>query len=386
MEDKTKQKKETIDIRDVYMETTKTIKQHTVNWIKRYGYWSMVIVLFFIALALSFITVGDVYKRASLTQEEVIQKYIEACDITNSQDVIIVTNLVIEAYAKDEILSQTEYKEFVKNVKSYNYDNVRFDSIAFYLFTKEPQQFIQFQELPKWKIMLVVMTGILGVLVTITLMQTGIQDALATSFMKDKKNEHKQTSAEAAKYRLDAEDYFSRLHTKQLESVRRTELSKSGLIYEDYFDEQGRLKQEEYLDVVKKVLNSALSLRVKHITFNMIATSLSSEKQTEEKFVSIKHYASKTALKSIVLKTGLIVFFVFVSISLVVSAQDPLQAFMSIISTILMFAAGILEYLAAYSFIIDEYSESIDSKIRHLNAFIEDCKHKQYKQVGDTNE
>lgn len=378
------QKKQQIDIRDVYTETMKSAKIHAVNWVKRYGYWSMIVLLFILAVLLSFITVGDVYQRTNKTQEEVFAEYVASGHVLTEYDTLIVKDLITEAFSKDEMIPYSEYDKFIENIQSYSYERTdgtqaRFDSLAFYLYKKVPQKFISFQEVAGWQIVLIVMNGILGVLVTITFMQTGIQDALATPALRKAKDALRQISTEAAKRRLFAEKYFSKLYQRQLESVRRTELSLHGLIYEDYFNEEGRYKQGEYSKVVQDILDKVLKIKVAQLSFDMLATNISN-RNSVNKLIGIKDYTQKTAIRSIISKVVVVVFFTFVSVSLIVSARTPWQVFMHLISTILMFVAGVLEYLNSYSFIVEDYVETLNSKIRHLESFVAYCEEEELKE------
>lgn len=375
------EKKQQIDIRDVYTEKTKSAKAQAVNWVKRYGYWSMIVVLFILAVLLSFITVGDVYQRTSKTQEEIFGEYVASGHVLTEYDTLIIKDLITEAYSKDETIPYSEYDKFIVNIQSYTYErqdgtNARFDSLAFYLYKKAPQKFINIQDVPEWQIVLIVMNGVLGILVTITFMQTGIQDALVTPGLKKAKDDLRQVSANAAKKRLHAERYFSKLYQRQLESVRRTELSLHGLIYEDYFNEEGRYKQGEYSKGVQDILDEVLKIKVAQLSFDMLATNVGNGNGVN-KLIGIKDYTQKTALRSIIMKVVIIVFFTFVSVSLIVSARTPWQVFMHLISTILMFAAGVLEYLNSYSFIVEEYVETLNSKTRHLESFVAYCEEEE---------
>lgn len=387
------QKKQQIDIRDVYTETMKSAKTHAVNWVKRYGYWSMIVLLFILAVLLSFITVGDVYQRTSKTQEEVFAEYVASGHVLTEYDTLIVKDLITEAFSKDETIPYSDYNKFIENIQSYSYERTdgtqaRFDSLAFYLYKKIPQKFINFQKIPGWQIVLVAMNGVLGVLVTITFMQTGIQDALATPALKKAKDALRQISTDAAKRRLFAERYFSKLYQRQLESVRRTELSLYGLIYEDYFNDEGRYKQGEYSKVVQDILDKVLKIKVAQLSFDMLATNVGN-RNSVNKLIGIKDYTQKTAIRSIISKVVVIVFFTFVSVSLIVSARTPWQVFMHLISTILMFVAGVLEYLNSYSFIVEDYVETLNSKIRHLESFVAYCEEEELKESSkmrdDTN-
>jgi len=378
-----------IDIRDVYTEQTKSVKVQTVNFIKRYGYWAMIIVLFVLAILLSFITVGDVYQRMDLTEEEIFNQYVNSGHVLSEHDELIVKDLITEAFANDEIIPYYDYDKFIQNINSYAYDKldgtqIRFDSLIFYLYTKIDQQFINFQDIPKWQIVLIIMNGVLGVLVTVTFMQTGLQDALITPSLKEAKNNLSQVSADASKKRLMAEKYFAMLYQQQLESVRRTELSLHGLIYEDYFNEEGRFKNSNYDENIQKILNKVLKLKIAQLSFDLLATNIGTQNNVN-KLIGLKDYTSKTAIRSIVSKIFAIVFFTFVSVSLIVSARTPLQMFMHLISTILMFAAGVLEYLNSYSFVVEEYVETINSKTRHLGSFISYCNEEE-KLANDTRE
>jgi len=372
-----------IDIRDVSIEKVKSAKTHTVSWLKRYGYWAMIIVLFVLGIFLSLITIGDVYQRTDLTEEEVYQKYISSGHIMTERDMIIVKDIIMEAYSKDEVIDFNEYERFVKNIQTYNYEEVRFDSLSFYIYTKEAQEFINFRTLSKWRIMLVAVNSILGILATITFMQTGIQDALNTKKLKDGKKDLTQASMDASKYRLKGEEYFSKLYKNQLESVRRNELSVAGLIYEDYFDKDGRYIEGKYAEPIQNVLNEALKLRVVQLSFDVLATSITANNKDVNNFNGINQYKSKVARKSIIMKTISIIFVSFISISLIVSAQSAYQAFMNIISIILMFTAGFLEYLNAYAYIIDDYSETLSSKERHLRSFISWCELPKASVISD---
>lgn len=378
-----------IDIRDVYTDKTKSVKVQTVNFIKRYGYWAMILVLFVLAILLSFITVGDVYQRIDLTEEEIFNQYVNSGHVLNEHDELIVKDLITEAFANDEIIPYYDYDKFIQNINSYAYDKldgtqIRFDSLIFYLYTKIDQQFINFQDIPKWQVVLIIMNGVLGVLVTVTFMQTGLQDALITPSLKEAKNNLSQASADASKKRLMAEKYFAMLYQQQLESVRRTELSLHGLIYEDYFNEEGRFKNSNYDENIQKILNKVLKLKIAQLSFDLLATNIGTQNNVN-KLIGLKDYTSKTAIRSIVSKIFAIVFFTFVSVSLIVSARTPLQMFMHLISTILMFAAGVLEYLNSYSFVVEEYVETINSKTRHLGSFISYCNEEE-KLANDTRE
>lgn len=378
-----------IDIRDVYTDKTKSVKVQTVNFIKRYGYWAMILVLFVLAILLSFITVGDVYQRIDLTEEEIFNQYVNSGHVLNEHDELIVKDLITEAFANDEIIPYYDYDKFIQNINSYAYDKldgtqIRFDSLIFYLYTKIDQQFINFQDIPKWQVVLIIMNGVLGVLVTVTFMQTGLQDALITPSLKEAKNNLSQVSADASKKRLMAEKYFAMLYQQQLESVRRTELSLHGLIYEDYFNEEGRFKNSNYDENIQKILNKVLKLKIAQLSFDLLATNIGTQNNVN-KLIGLKDYTSKTAIRSIVSKIFAIVFFTFVSVSLIVSARTPLQMFMHLISTILMFAAGVLEYLNSYSFVVEEYVETINSKTRHLGSFISYCNEEE-KLANDTRE
>jgi hypothetical protein len=378
-----------IDIRDVYTDKTKSVKVQTVNFIKRYGYWAMIIVLFVLAILLSFITVGDVYQRMDLTEEEIFNQYVNSGHVLSEHDELIVKDLITEAFANDEIIPYYDYDKFIQNINSYAYDKldgtqIRFDSLIFYLYTKIDQQFINFEDIPKWQIVLIIMNGVLGVLVTVTFMQTGLQDALITPSLKEAKNNLSQASADASKKRLMAEKYFAMLYQQQLESVRRTELSLHGLIYEDYFNEEGRFKNSNYDENIQKILNKVLKLKIAQLSFDLLATNIGTQNNVN-KLIGLKDYTSKTAIRSIVSKIFAIVFFTFVSVSLIVSARTPLQMFMHLISTILMFAAGVLEYLNSYSFVVEEYVETINSKTRHLGSFISYCNEEE-KLANDTRE
>lgn len=371
------EKKQQIDIRDVYTEKTKSAKAQAVNWVKRYGYWLMIVVLFILAVLLSFITVGDVYQRTSKTQEEIFAEYVASGHVLTEYDTLIIKDLITEAYSKDETIPYSEYDKLIENIQSYTYErqdgtNARFDSLAFYLYKKAPQKFINIQDVPKWQIMLIVMNGVLGILVTMTFMQTGIQDALVTPGLKKAKDDLRKVSANAAKKRLHAERYFSKLYQRQLESVRRTELSLHGLIYEDYFNEEGRYKQCEYSKGVQDILDEVLKIKVAQLSFDMLATNVGNSNGVS-RLIGIKDYTQKTALRSIIMKVVIIVFFTFVSVSLIVSARTPWQVFMHLISTILMFAAGVLEYLNSYSFVVEDYVETLNSKTRHLESFVAYC-------------
>lgn len=377
----TSKKTDNIDIRDVYSDKKENLSKSTVNWVKRYGYWGMIAVLFILATMLSFITVGDVYRLSDSSQEEVFDAYIDSGHILSDYDKIIVKDLIAEAFSQDELIPYSDYNKFVETIQSYRYERAdgtvaRFDSLAFYLFNKEAQQFINLKQLEKWQMVLVVMNGVLGILVTITFMRTGLQDALSTKPLKDTLVKLNQVSTDAAKKRLRAEAYFARLHKNQLESVRRTEATRKGLIYEDYFDKDGRYIDGEYSDTVLKLLKPVLALSVAQLSFEALATSTGGS-NSSSKLLGISNYTRKTAARSIVTKVIMITFFTFVSVSLIVSARNLEQAFMHMISTILMFAAGVLEYLNSYSFIIDEYSETLRSRIRHLESMIEYTKQQE---------
>ena len=378
------QKKQQIDIRDVYTEKTKSAKTQAVNWVKRYGYWSMIVVLFILAVLLSLITVGDVYQRTAKTQEEIFDEYVASGHVLTEYDTLIVKDLITEAFSKDETIPYSSYDKFIENIQSYSYERAdgtqaRFDSLAFYLYKKAPQKFINLQEVPEWQMILIVMNGILGVLVTITFMQTGIQDALVTPSLRKAKEDLQQISSDAAKKRLLAERYFSKLYQHQLESVRRTELSLHGLIYEDYFNDEGRYKQGEYSKGIQDILDDVLKIKVAQLSFDKLATNVGNGNGVS-KLIGIKDYTQKTALRSIIMKVVIIVFFTFVSVSLIVSARTPWQVFMHLISTILMFAAGVLEYLNSYSFIVEDYVETLNSKTRHLKSFMAYCEEEELKE------
>lgn len=148
------QKKQQIDIRDVYTDKTKSAKTQAVNWVKRYGYWSMIVVLFILAVLLSLITVGDVYQRTAKTQEEIFEEYVVSGHVLSEYDNLIIKDLITEAFSKDETIPYSDYDKFIENIQSYSYERTdgtqaRFDSLAFYLYKKAPQKFINIQEIPE---------------------------------------------------------------------------------------------------------------------------------------------------------------------------------------------------------------------------------------------
>jgi hypothetical protein len=122
-----------------------------------------------------------------------------------------------------------------------------------------------------------------------------------------------------------------------------------------------------------------LKIKVAQLSFDMLATNISN-RNSVNKLIGIKDYTQKTAIRSIISKVVVIVFFTFVSVALIVSARTPWQVFMQLISTILMFAAGVLEYLNSYSFIVEDYVETLNSKIRHLESFVAYCKEEELKE------
>lgn len=368
------EKENQIDIRDVYKEKVKSAKTNTVNWVKRYGYWALVFVLFLLSLLLATVTVGDVYRRTNLTEEDVISRYSASGRIISDYDKIVISDLITEAQSKNEIISFKEYDKFVETISSYNYTHdgveIRFDSLSFYLFEKEAQQIINFTNLPQWRIILMITNSILGILIIIVCMYTGLQDAQATRLIINAKDELRQASTKAARHRLRSEQYFSNLHKTQLEAIRRAELSSNGLIYEDYFDSEGRHLINNVTDEIKPIIQKALNFTIAKLSFDDISTNTTTSMKNINHLKGLKEYATHTAIKSIVAKSIIVIFFTFVSVSLIITSQSGWQIIMNIISTIVMFVAGVLEYLNAYAYVIDEYSETIQSKIRHLESFI----------------
>lgn len=365
--------KHKIDLRDTYATTTKNIKKHSYNFLRRYGYWAMIFILFILSIIVSTLTIGDVYELNKLSSSEVIKLYEESGHVVSPTDRVIISDIVVEAMSKDLVIDYNQFNDFLKRVQTYNYEldgvQVRFDTITFYLYTKTKQDIFSFQSLEEWRVALISLNAMLALLTTITFMQTGIQDALGVEFIKDKRKELVNVSKEAAKRRLYAEEYFERLYFTQLKTNRQNLLLGNGMKYEVYFDENGTLKDGLHLQKSERqVISQALRIKIHKLSYNKLV-SVSSSHREKDKRRDIKEYKTSSGIRSIVLKILLISMFTFVSVSVIVSSQNGMQVVLNLISSIMAFVAGFLEYLNAYTFITDEYSETLDEQIRELTAF-----------------
>lgn len=365
--------KQKIDIRELHSDTKEKIKK-SYNALRRYGYWATIIILLVISIIFATLTIGDVYKMNDISVGDLIKKYEEAGHEISQKDKTIISDIVIEALSKDEIITYNEFDRFLERIQSYNYfdgdDEVRFDSIIFYLYTKTPQELLNFKDIEKWRLVLVIINAVLALLTTFTFMQTGIQDALNVDFIKEKRKELISVSEEAARKRMYANYYFNRVYADRLKHKRETVLLDNGLLYNTYFDEHGILRSDISIsDDEKKILKNVLKLRIQKVSYDNLV-NYGNSKNDEEKYRDIKEYQKSTGTKSIITKVAMVVLFTFVSVSLIVTSQNGKQVMLNLVSTIVAFVAGFLQYLNSYDFITNEYASNLDAKIRDLKAFV----------------
>ncbi len=364
-----------LNLQEEYTRAKKEGKKYTYNWLKRYGYWAMIVILFTLSIVFSMITIGDVYERNDVSYTDIVKMYEDSGHIISNNDKVIISDIIVEAFSKDKVIDYNEYNKFAERVKSFNYVNsdgvpIRFDVITFYLYTKTNQEFLSFQKMESWRIALVSMNAALALLTTFVFMKTGIQDALNVEDVREKRKELTNKSSIAAKKRLYAEHYFDRLHKNKIESKRRDKLLNNGMKYEVYFDEEGILKKELMVNSQeKKVIQQALAIRAKKLSYDKLVNHSNNESETD-KHRDIRQYQMTTGIRSITFKTIIVILFTFVSVSLIVTAQNGWQILLNLVSTIVAFVAGFLEYLNSYSFVVEEYVDTLDAQIRELEAFI----------------
>jgi ABC-type multidrug transport system fused ATPase/permease subunit len=384
-----------IDLKETYSDAKKEIKQ-IYNNLRRYGYWSMIVVLLIISIVFATLTIGDVYKLNDITTDEIIEQYVKSGHILRTEDRVIISDIVIEASSKDTIIAYNEYDKFLERIQMYNYiDNegrqVRFDSIIYYLYSKTPQKILDIRNIEEWRMALLVTNSTLAVLMAFTFMKTGIQDALNAQPLREKRKELIEISRKAAKKRIYADEYFSRLHLNKLKSKRETELLDKGMQYDKYFDEYGILNEDiKVSEDESKVLKAVLKINVNRISYDKLV-NYGNSKKDEEIFRDIKEYQLSTGARNIVIKTLMVIMFTFVGVSLIVTAQNGRQIMLNLVSTVIALVAGFLEYLNSYTFVTDEYSETLEFQIRELQAFVEwevpnDIKDKINKAQLITNE
>jgi len=384
-----------IDLKETYSDAKKEIKQ-IYNNLRRYGYWSMIVVLLIISIVFATLTIGDVYKLNDITTDEIIEQYVKSGHILRTEDRVIISDIVIEASSKDPIIAYNEYDKFLERIQMYNYiDNegrqVRFDSIIYYLYSKTPQKILDIRNIEEWRMALLVTNSTLAVLMAFTFMKTGIQDALNAQPLREKRKELIEISRKAAKKRIYADEYFSRLHLNKLKSKRETELLDKGMQYDKYFDEYGILNEDiKVSEDESKVLKAVLKINVNRISYDKLV-NYGNSKKDEEIFRDIKEYQLSTGARNIVIKTLMVIMFTFVGVSLIVTAQNGRQIMLNLVSTVIALVAGFLEYLNSYTFVTDEYSETLEFQIRELQAFVEwevpnDIKDKINKAQLITNE
>lgn len=364
-----------IDIRDLHSEGKEKARK-AYNALRRYGYWTAIIILLIVSILFATLTIGNVYKRNDITLDEIINFYQEAGHELSPEDRVIISDIIMEAFSKDEIITYNEYDDFFERIQSYNYTTqegkmVRFDSIIFYIYTKTNQQLLSFQYIEEWRLSLIIINTILAVLTTLTFMKTGIQDGLDVDFIKAKRKELIGVSEQAARKRMYSNYYFNKVYLSRLKNRRETLLLDNGLLYDKYFDDKGILKEGvEISEDEHKVLKQVMKIKIESISYDKLV-NYGNTKHDEEKFYDIKEYQLKRGTRSIVLKVIMVMMFTFVSVSLIVTAQNGKQIMLNLVSTIVAFVAGFLQYLNSYTFITDEYSVTLDTKIRELKAFNE---------------
>lgn len=367
--------KQKIDLKEAYSEGKKELK-HAYNNLRRYGYWSMIVILLLVSIIFATLTIGDVYKLNAITVDEIIDQYVNSGHVLKPEDRVIISDIVIEAFSKDEIIDYIQYDKFLERIQSYNYVDiegrqVRFDSIIYYLYSKTPQKILDVRNIEEWRMALLITNSTLSLLMAFTFMKTGIQDSLNALPIKEKRKELIEVSRKAAKKREYADEYFAMLHLNKLKSKREAELLDKGMKYDKYFDEYGILNQNiEVSDDESKVLKHVLQINVNRISYDKLV-NYGNSKKDEEVFRDIKDYQVSTGAKRIALKTLLVILFTFVGISLIVTAQNGRQIMLNLVSTVIALVAGFLEYLNSYTFVTDEYSETLEFQIRELQAFVE---------------
>lgn len=367
--------KQKIDIRELHSEGKEKARK-AYNALRRYGYWTAIIILLIVSILFATLTIGNVYKRNDITLDEIINFYQEAGHELSPEDRVIISDIIMEAFSKDEIITYNEYDDFFERIQSYNYTTqegkmVRFDSIIFYIYTKTNQQLLSFQYIEEWRLSLIIINTILAVLTTLTFMKTGIQDGLDVDFIKAKRKELIGVSEQAARKRMYSNYYFNKVYLSRLKNRRETLLLDNGLLYDKYFDDKGILKEGvEISEDEHKVLKQVMKIKIESISYDKLV-NYGNTKHDEEKFYDIKEYQLKRGTRSIVLKVIMVMMFTFVSVSLIVTAQNGKQIMLNLVSTIVAFVAGFLQYLNSYTFITDEYSVTLDTKIRELKAFNE---------------
>lgn len=367
--------KQKIDIRDLHSEGKETVKK-AYNALRRYGYWTAIVILLIISILFATLTVGDIYKRNDIDLEDILQKYEDTGHELTRHDKIIIADIVMEAFSRSEIVTYNEYDKFLERIQTYNYIDVdgnmiRFDTVIFYLYTKSRQELLDFTAIEQWRLALIVINTILALLTTITFMQTGLQDGLNVEFVKDKRKELIEISEKAARKRLYANYYFSRVYLSRLRSKREIYLLDNGLLYDRYFNDEGILKDDvKITKEEEKVIRGALKIKVDKISYDRLV-NYDNNKEDEEKMRDIKDYQMTTGTRTIILKILMVAVFTFVSVSLIVTSQNKQQILLNLVSTILAFVAGFLQYLNSYTFVTDEYSATLDTKIRELKAFVE---------------
>lgn len=367
--------KQKIDIRELHSEGKEKARK-AYNALRRYGYWTAIVTLLIISILFATLTIGNVYQRNDITLEEIVNLYQESGHDLLPEDRVIISDIIMEAFSKDEVITYNEYDDFFERIQSYNYTTqegkmVRFDSIIFYIYTKTNQQLLSFQYIEEWRLALIIINAILALLTTLTFMKTGIQDGLDVDFIKAKRKELIEVSEKAARKRMYSNYYFNKVYLSRLKNRRETLLLDQGLLYDKYFDEKGILKEGvEINEDEHKILKQVMKIKIESISYDKLV-NYGNTKHDEEKFYDIKEYQLKRGTRSIVLKVIMVMMFTFVSVSLIVTAQNGKQIMLNLVSTIVAFVAGFLQYLNSYTFITDEYSVTLDTKIRELKAFNE---------------
>ncbi len=368
-------KKNTIKLVDSYVEGKKRTK-HMYNRLRRFGYWAIIAILLAISVVFSTLAIGDVYKLNDISVEEIINLYETSGHIVTPKDKTIISDIVIEVNSKEDIIDFNEYNNLFERIQSYNYENsdgdeVRFDTIMFYLYTRTNQKLFSLQTIEEWRLALIIINSILALLMTITFMKTGIQDGLNVKELKDKRKELIDISMIASKKRLYADYYFNKLYLNKLSGKRETLLLDAGLLYTNYFDEDGLLKKDlELNEMEEKALKKVLSVKINKLSYDKLVNH-GNVKGDNETHRDIDEYQKTTAIYKIIVKIVMVMIFTFVSVSLIVTAQSGRQILLNLVSVFMSFIAGFLEYLNSYTFIVDEYSETLDFQIRELSAFVE---------------
>lgn len=230
-----------------------------------------------------------------------------------------------------------------------------------------------------------VLSLIVGVLITSAFRSTGVRKGDESDIMISTNELHGKTVDEITPYIDKLDSYCENENKEALRRIRTKILAKAGLKYESCFDENGIALEitidsescqtsatsrevKKKIKQKKRAYNRAVHLKFKPLLASNLTSNGVSADNPFDFGTSKKEYASQKNMTDLFSRVLMAIIFGYFSVSLA-SSIDYATLIWNTLQIVMYIVGGVIQMYASYSFIVDDYRQSIIKKIDYLQKF-----------------